>query len=311
MDYNHNDITNHEKNKHLTYEERMLIEIRRKDGWSPNRIAKELGCVPNTVRNELRRGNIGTDEEPCYQAKAGQQAYDEHRRNSRNCFQALEKKTFIEYVETHVKKEGWSLDACANRAVQDGTFSREKTLCTKTLYNYMDRGFLRIKNIDLPERVSRRPKQHHLRENKRILGRSIEDRDEEIQKRNTFGHWETDLVIGEKSGADQVLLTLLERKTRNFIIIPLSDKTAESVMQAFGKLHSDLGDSFSKVFRTITTDNGTEFSKLSDLEKAADTLVYFAHPYSSFEKGSCFDVIDIVLINHPSYFFFHTRSEYC
>lgn len=57
-------------------------------------------------------------------------------------------------------------------------------------------------------------------------------------------------------------------------------------MQAFEKLRSDLGDSFSKVFRTITTDNGTEFSKLSDLEEAADTLVYFAHPYSSYEKGS-------------------------
>lgn len=286
MDCNYNDITNHEKNKHLTYEERVFIEIRRKDGWSANQIAKALGCAPNTVRNELRRGNSETAEELCYQAKAGQQAYDEHRRMSRNCFQALEKKAFIEYVETHVKEEGWSLDACANRAILDGMFSRKETLCTKTLYNYVDRGFLEIKNIDLPERVSRRPKQHHPRKNKRILGRSIEERDDEIQKRTTFGHWEADLVIGEKSGADKVLLTLLERKTRNFMIIPLSDKTADSVMRAFEKLRSDLGDSFSKIFRTITTDNGAEFSKLSDLEKAADTLVYFAHPYSSYEKGS-------------------------
>lgn len=111
-------------------------------------------------------------------------------------------------------------------------------------------------------------------------------RDDEIQKRNTLGHWETDLAIGEKSGADRVLLTLLERKTRNFMIIPLSDKTTESVMQVFEKLRSDFWDSFSKVFRIITTDNGTEFSKLSDLGNVADTLVYFAHPYVSYEKGS-------------------------
>ena len=104
MDNNHNDITNHEKNKHLTYEERMLIEIRRKDGWSPDRIAKELGCVPNTIRNELRRGNIGTEEEPCYQAKAGQQAYDEHRRTSRNCFQAIEKKRLLNMLKRMSKR---------------------------------------------------------------------------------------------------------------------------------------------------------------------------------------------------------------
>lgn len=94
------------------------------------------------------------------------------------------------------------------------------------------------------------------------------------------------MAIGEKSGADRVLLTLLERKTRNFMIIPLSDKTTESVMQVFEKLRSDFWDSFSKVFRIITTDNGTEFSKLSDLGNVADTLVYFAHPYVSYEKGS-------------------------
>lgn len=48
----------------------------------------------------------------------------------------------------------------------------------------------------------------------------------------------------------------------------------------------ELGASYSKVFRTITTDNGSEFSRLSELESGTQTKVYFAHPYTSCEKGS-------------------------
>ena len=82
------------------------------------------------------------------------------------------------------------------------------------------------------------------------------------------------------------MLTLLERKTRQLSIIRLPDKSAESVMNAFMKMKAELGTSYSKVFRTITTDNGSEFSRLSDLEKGTQTKVYFAHPYTSCEKGS-------------------------
>ena len=45
--------TKHEKGKHLTFLERAIIQVRLKDKWSPYRIAKEIGCSPNTVRNEI------------------------------------------------------------------------------------------------------------------------------------------------------------------------------------------------------------------------------------------------------------------
>ena len=50
--------TEHRKGKHLSFEERVVIQTRLKDGWTPNRIAGELGCVPNTVRNEIKRGTV-------------------------------------------------------------------------------------------------------------------------------------------------------------------------------------------------------------------------------------------------------------
>ena len=56
MDYP-NHITNHEKGKHLDYEDYVVIELRLKDGWKPNAIAKkELHCAANTVRNIIKKG---------------------------------------------------------------------------------------------------------------------------------------------------------------------------------------------------------------------------------------------------------------
>ena len=277
----------HKKGAHLTYEERVLIQTRLKDGWSANRIAKEIGCASNTVRNEIRRGTVrlynGKVER--YKASAGQEAYEHNRENSVRPYDRLKKSAFIAYVERHVSEDGWSLDACAGRAIEAEEFDRSDTLCTKTLYNYVSLGLIGIKSIDLPERVSRRQHKKRNRENKRILGRSIEDRDPSINTREEFGHWECDLVIGEKSG-DKALLTLLERKSREFLTIGIKSKEVSSVMDAFDELRSIYSEHFSDVFKTVTTDNGSEFSRLSELEKLAGTLVYFAHPYTSCEKGS-------------------------
>ena len=64
------------------------------------------------------------------------------------------------------------------------------------------------------------------------------------------------------------------------------DVYKRQVLGAFQKMQSELGDYFSKVFRTITTDNGSEFARLSELETGTSTKVYFTHPYTSCEKGS-------------------------
>ena len=147
-------------------------------------------------------------------------------------------------------------------------------------------GLLIIKNIDLPQKTSRNTKTHKNKENKRILGCSIEERPEEVDAREDFGHWETDLVIGQKPGKDEVLLTLLERKTRDISITRLPDKSADSMLAAFQKMQFEQGDYFNKVFRTITTDNGPKFARLAELEMGTNTKVYFTHPYTSCERES-------------------------
>ena len=138
----------------------------------------------------------------------------------------------------------------------------------------------------MPEKLKRNTKIHRIRKNKKKLGRSIEQRPQEVNKRDVFGHWECDLVLGHKTKDDEVLLTLSERMSREFLIIKIPDKTAASVMNAFKSLRKQYSEHWNDIFKTITTDNGSEFVDLSQLEDISKSLVYYAHPYTSCDKGT-------------------------
>ncbi|NMA33294.1 MAG: IS30 family transposase, partial [Clostridiaceae bacterium] len=84
---------------------------------------------------------------------------------------------------------------------------------------------------------------------------------------------------------DEAILTLVERKTRNTLVRKIPGKTTEAVMAELERLKEDFGSGFSRVFKTITSDNGTEFSDLATLN-GSNTKIYFTHPYSSFERGT-------------------------
>lgn len=140
-------------------------------------------------------------------------------------------------------------------------------------------------NIDLALKVRRRVKQDYRRKHKRLLGKSIEERPEAILEREEFGHWEIDTVIGLQSG-DSTLLTLTERKTRQEYIMPMPNKEASSVSKRLKELMALFDGKFNDVFRSIIADNGTEFSQLDELLCSTGCAVYFAHPYSSWERGT-------------------------
>ena len=138
----------------------------------------------------------------------------------------------------------------------------------------------------MPEKLKRNTKIHRIRKNKKKLGLSIEQRPQEVNKRDVFGHWECDLVLGHKTKDDEVLLTLSERMSREFLIIKIPDKTAASVMNAFKNLRKQYSEHWNDIFKTITTDNGSEFADLSQLEDISKSLIYYAHPYTSCDKGT-------------------------
>lgn len=277
----------HRKGQHLTSDERHEIEVRLKDGWSVYRIARHLGRAYNTIRNEVNRGLVSLygGKVQRYRADVGEATYKKHRQNCRRRIRILEVSKFIQFVVQHFKgHDKWSLDACVGYALANHLFPRNQMVCTKTLYTYVSIGLLSIKNIDLPEKVRRRTKPKKVRQHKRILGASIEERPEVVDAREEFGHWELDSVLGRRTGKSPCVITLTERTTRMCLWIKARDHTAEAVNDTLKGLFPQFGDRWHEVFKTITTDNGSEFALLRDL--GSSCRFYFTHPYASSEKGT-------------------------
>ena len=90
-------------------------------------------------------------------------------------------------------------------------------------------------------------------------------------------------MIGS-ADSSEVLLTLDERMTRKRHIVKLPAKTAKAVEEGLKQLRKEYGKTWPKVFHTITCDNGSEFASLSKL--FTDTKIYYAHPYSAWERGT-------------------------
>lgn len=107
----------------------------------------------------------------------------------------------------------------------------------------------------------------------------IDERPEEVKGRLIPGHWEGDLIMGkERSSA---IGTLVERTTRTIIIVPLKARDATAVRKAFEKEFKSIPLQMKK---TMTYDNGTEMAQHKLFTKHTKIQVYFAHPYSPWER---------------------------
>lgn len=287
MEYN-NTTTNSRKNKHLSDFERGQIELLHNKGYSAYRIAKELGRASNTIRNELKRGTVFQIKNEkmvqVYYPDTGKTVYDINRKNSKKSYKALECSAFLEFVYDKFINEKWSLDACCGYATRRNLFPN-KTLCTKTLYNYVELGLLKIKSIDLPLKVRRKTSNKRVKRNRMQLGKSIEERPKEIESKTTFGNWEIDTVVPKKNKEEPSLITITERKTRMEIILKIESKKSKLVNASLENLLGKLEDSTS-IFRSITSDNGLEFASLTELERKYVGDVYYCHPNNPQERGS-------------------------
>ena len=81
-------------------------------------------------------------------------------------------------------------------------------------------------------------------------------------------------------------MTLTDRKIRFEIIARLECKTSEEVIKKIKKIKSIIKNNLNNIIKSISTDNGSEFSAWKEIQKILNTTVYFCHPYASFEKGT-------------------------
>ncbi|MEK1478710.1 IS30 family transposase, partial [Limosilactobacillus fermentum] len=106
----------------------------------------------------------------------------------------------------------------------------------RSIYNWIDKGLLRTKNIDLLEKTRRTKAKYGRTPKREQPGKNISQRPKEVETRTTFGHWEMDTVQGKKSAEDPVILVLAERLTRYNLAFKITSKTPNAVSGVITKL---------------------------------------------------------------------------
>ena len=286
---------NERRNKHLSWEERIQIETLHREGLSSGQIGDRLGRPAKTIKRELKRGWVihrtsQYSAEERYSADRGQTIYEKCMK-AKGC-KPKANPLLMERLHLHIVEQQQSPAVAAALMESEGF---EHAVCFKTIYNHIDRGLVPgVTNESLWEKRKRRKGRKPLcRRRMRAVepGRGIEDRPEQADTREEAGHWEIDLVVGGKGKGTAVLLTLTERKTRKQIIRKLKDRTQKAVVRAINGIERQMGkEAFRAVFKSITADNGSEFLDHEALERSVfsgtRTRIYYAHPYSSWERGS-------------------------
>ncbi len=282
--------------KHLTFNDRLQLEVLLKAGHKPKEIAEILGFHISTIYRELKRGQFearNSDEtrEMRYSPDMAQQKQEEYLSAKGADLKIGKDFEFANRLEEIIIENDYSPAAALAQMKKEGF---KLTICVSTLYHYIDMGvFLRLSNNDLPvkKKGKKRGYKKIKKQGKASRGLSIEKRPETINDRSTFGHWEMDTVIGSRGNSKKSLLVLTERKTRKELIMLLKEHTAAAVVKCIDRIERKLGAKFRDIFKSITVDNGTEFADWEGIErgfrtKRKRTQVYVCHPYSSWERGS-------------------------
>jgi len=290
-----------DKYSHLTYIQRRNIESLLKERHSPREIAENINVSVMTVYREIKRGTYlkrmpdDWKDKKRYSADIAQDKYDEILRRKGKELKIGSDWDFLKFVEIMIAENKYSPQATLMEIRRKG-LQFKTTICLSTLYNYIRNGvFLSLCMEALPQ--PRKKNKQNKDERKRVTvhtprGTSIELRPAMIDLRDDFGHWEMDTVHGAQGKSKKVLLVLTERKTRKEIIIPINGNKTAEVVKALNKLERQFGERrFRSIFKSITVDNGSEFSDFEGMEKSrrnikSRTKLYYCHAYSSYERGS-------------------------
>ena len=284
--------------KHLSQNDRIKMETMLNSSHKVVEVAEYLHVHRSTIYREIKRGeythrNSDYTEETRYSSDLGQKNHDWNAQGKGRNIKIGNDRPLAEYIEGKIIEDKYSPEAALAAAAESG-IEFTTSISVRTLYRYIDKGiFLKLTNKDLPVKGKRKKHNKRVRVQKRAsAGESIENRPDEVKDREIFGHWEMDTVKGKQGVTKSCMLVLTERKTRDEIIVKLPDQKAASVVEAIDRLERKWGDMFTKVFRSITVDNGVEFSDYEGLERSVlhegekRTFAFYCHPYSSWERGS-------------------------
>lgn len=260
--------------RHLSGEERRFLAQWLKDGLSKSQVARRLGRARSTVGRELRR-NSGTEG---YAAAEAQRRAEERRRRPRRP-RKMDSPEVNEYVRRRLVKS-WSPDQIEGRSRREFRRRPNRQISRQTIYDWIaQQGELRPHWESFLRWGPRR--RHEETRGKLRSGASIAGRPAVINQRRRFGDWEGDTVVSKRRRGG--VLTLVERKSGYLRTHKVADLKSRTVGRAARR---ELEDLPAALRRSATFDNGKEFAHHEWLAKHLGISIFFADPYSAWQRGT-------------------------
>ena len=266
----------------LTLAEREEISRAVVTGQSIRSVARQLGRAPSTISRELQR-NGG---QQCYRAsQADQMAWDRSCR-PKSC-KLVENRALAHIVADKLRLQ-WSPEQIAGWLKRTYPDDANSLVSHETIYRSLyiqARGALKkelLQHLKRP-RVMRRSRHHTQKTDNhgRILDTvSISERPATVEDRAVPGHWEGDLLCGDRSSQ---IATLVERQTRYVILVKVASKDSETVANALIKHARKLPQ---ELYKSLTWDRGTEMADHKRFTLATDIKVYFCDPWNPWQRGT-------------------------
>lgn len=291
---------------HITENERYVISHLKSAGYSFREIGLRLGRDHTSIMREISRNRPTYADDAVYWHTASQPVADKRRHKARShCRQ--KHLPLVNYVEDKLRLD-WPPEAIAARLKIDHPDNERMRISPETIYRwvYLDASQDGDLRNHLRRRHKKRRRQTRYGSGRRFIpGRvSIDDRPAIVDTRERFGDWEGDTVEGAKGTGG--LATHVERKSRFLVAAKLSDKKAATMnaesIKAFWKIPRAMR-------LTLTLDNGREFSQFKELESKTGLKVYFADPYSAWQRGTNENTNGLLRHYFPKGIDFQTVSE--
>jgi IS30 family transposase len=270
--------------EHLSYVDRLSIDEGRRSGLTIQTIARRLGRAPSTVSREIKR--MGQHWQHYTPAQALFRALGRRSQSRQGARKLHPESPLFEHVASSLRA-GWSPLQIAGRLRRMDPPTRPGTVCHETIYTALyalPRGDLR-KELLSALRQGRQNRRPRSRGNDRrgfvTDDVKIAQRPEEIAARLIPGHWEGDLIKGAANRS--AVGTLVERTSRLVLLARMDALDAETTRCAFERCFENVPEPMRK---TLTYDRGTEMARHAALTKNTGIKVYFADPYSPWQRGS-------------------------
>ena len=274
------------------------------EGYSFRKIAAVLERSPSSVSREVNRNKAiyrphkKSDNKYWYNHWRAQNLYTARRRE-RKCFALLPDTLEWDYVINGLQSF-WSPEEICGRWSKH--FPELKPLCISTIYRYIKFG--KLPGITRKKHLRRRGKRIQTRDanyNSIQPDRIIPEWPEAIRCRIRVGDWEGDTVYGGVGKG--LLVTLVDRKSRYLRMCLIKSRNATETRKAIEKLLHGLP------VKSLSFDNGSEFSEFRELEKSLSTLVYFAEPHKPWQRGTNENTNGIVRFFFPKGFDFRKITD--